>query len=290
MVDLSELSIIIPFQYDSEDRLQNLETILRYFSMHFKNTDVHIIEGGKSSHSARLQAPNITYTYVGTTSYFHKTAYLNIGAKQSKRPYLAFYDTDVICKPTGFIEALNHIKNPTTPFAFPHNGVFLNIKNPTKQHFIDQFNFNALPSFIPTKVGETQNHVECIHLKSPGGATCFNRQFFLQTGGYNEKFISWGWEDDEIVTRFTKLGFPPIRTSTPCYHLHHKRGPNSSNTHVHFKQNFKEFKHVYSLTPAEVGTYIQTQLSGQLPQHVLDRLPKNSWLSPLQKVWWKCRV
>ena len=36
MINLSDLSIIIPFRLDTEDRTENLKTVLRYFETFFE--------------------------------------------------------------------------------------------------------------------------------------------------------------------------------------------------------------------------------------------------------------
>ncbi len=46
MIPLKDLSIIIPFQYDSQDRLEDLKYILYYLKKYFVDYEIILIESG----------------------------------------------------------------------------------------------------------------------------------------------------------------------------------------------------------------------------------------------------
>jgi hypothetical protein len=277
-ISLADLSILIAIRLDGDARKANLKTVLRYFTHFFTDLDIIVIEsGGRFLEDFLSPFPDVTYHALENETSFHKTKYFNLGARLSERPYISCYDADVLFDPTSIQAALDYLKSdPTHFFCFPYNGEFWDIQDPQKQLICETFDFSRVP-----EVGT------CIHPNSPGGATFFQKNAFLEMGGYNETFISWGWEDDEIVLRFTKLGFPPARMPGICVHMHHPRGPNSSDTHPHFQRNFHTYKTLFRKTPLELCHYIQTVLKAPVPELVK---PRAAQLEPLWLLKWVYKV
>ncbi len=99
--DLSQITFVIPFFYDSPERLENLNCILKFLRTNFE-TNVIIVESG----SIKVEdMPNgWIYTTIGTKKLFtkvddgifYRTKQINIGIKAAKTPFVAIYDTDVI--------------------------------------------------------------------------------------------------------------------------------------------------------------------------------------------------
>jgi len=74
-------------------------------------------------------------------------------------------------------------------------------------------------------------------------SSAFGHIFFAKTEAYlraygeNENFVSWGAEDIERFTRFSKLGFKVMRFPYPVVHLEHPRGLDSGKSNPHFQSN-----------------------------------------------------
>jgi hypothetical protein len=287
---LSDLSIVIPFKYDSPDRLANLETVISYFRVFFTDIDLIILEVGDAPYfKPREENQDIQYRFIllSPGTFLHRTALLNQGAKQSKRPYVTLYDTDVIFPPQAILDTVSYLRtHPEAVFGSPYQGICWEVQGEAKNQFIQTFDFSSVPMDISPKVGVCINDFTCIHTQSLGGATFFRRAPFLMAGGYNERFISWGWEDNEIVTRFSKLGFPPFRISNPyCIHLSHPRTIDSQGTHPFFKTNYQEYKRVKRMNPIQLCGYIQTKLGGTLSEALIqDIQDQYNRLSIWQKI------
>ena len=82
----------------------------------------------------------------------------------------------------------------------------------------------------------------------------------------NEKFIGWGYEDNELIERFTKLDYKIGRVPGPLYHLDHPRKSVSSYNSLKkmfgyfknpiLKNNKREFKKVKSMSKKELLKYV----------------------------------
>ncbi len=284
-LDLSALTIVVPFRYDFPQRRENLETVLRFFDHFFDHLHVVVIEtGAPTGQDLTTRYPWLAYHFLPSESTFHRTRYFNMGAKLSTRELVACYDTDVLFRPAAIMAAMSYLQSdPSHWFCFPYNGQFWTVSGEFRAQIMETFNFDQV----------AQRSV-CVHPMSQGGATMFRRAEFLSLGGYNEKFISWGWEDNEIVTRFSRLGCPPYRVPGEiCVHLDHPRGENSSDTHGYFQQNFKEFRRVFRMVPSEVCRYIEAELGGSLSPEIVRRASRLDppWgLRWLFKLWWRVRV
>ena len=57
----------------------------------------------------------------------------------------------------------------------------------------------------------------------------------------NEKFISYGYEDDERYHRFNMCS-DVVRINDTVFHLEHKRSQNSWFTNPHIEDNRKEWE------------------------------------------------
>ena len=267
MIDLSDLSVIIPYRFDFIDRENNLKAILRYFEKFFTGYEIIILESAPVKKGAFLEEyPNIRYSYEKSDGLLHRTKMLNDGAKSSTRSYVSLYDTDVVFHPEAVRTTIKKLREGS-PFVFPYNGVVLALEKP-HDWFVGDFEFSSCPvlpkgghrGLVGTRYGAKSNFVYS-HFNSDGGATFFNRDLFLEFGGYNEKFISWGWEDNEIVTRFTKLGYPPIKIDgANMIHLEHKRGEDSSRSHAQYLVNQREWSRVVKMNKLQLERYIQNEL------------------------------
>ena len=86
----------------------------------------------------------------------------------------------------------------------------------------------------------------------------FDRKSYINGGIENEKFVSWGKEDEERFIRFSKLGYKWKRLPGFAYHLYHTRGISSSNLNPLLDNNTEECRRIESLTPDELRGEIKT--------------------------------
>lgn len=223
---LSDLSIVIPFRFDTRDRLENLETVVRFFTASFDHVDIVILEEGANLRGNHLgEITGVRYHGSVNPGPFHRTRLLNLGIEQlSRRRFAAAYDTDVLLYPAAVSMALQLLRDDA-PVVYPYNGQFFDVRGRLRRLLIQSATPDSLPAdAVLAETGDFGRNLVCLNRNSVGGAVFYDRQAFIDCGGYHEGFVSWGFEDTELIERIEKLGYSRKRIeSHPLLHLAHKR-------------------------------------------------------------------
>jgi predicted glycosyltransferase involved in capsule biosynthesis len=247
MIDLTDVTFNIPFKIDTPERVRNLNIILDYLTTNFKtnillcenDTDQKFDTQGKYN---KLFIPRGDYL-------MHRTHCLNQMAMKSSTPIIVNYDTDVLFPVAQYVQSVKVIRENKYDMVYPYDGRFIDLQEP---HITNIKNTRSVENLTP-------NNGNLIHPKSVGGAIFWNKQKFIEGGMENERFISWGWEDNERLHRFGVLGYRISRVEGVLYHLTHPRSPNSANTqHKAYFDNEKEYHRILSLSKDALRQQIST--------------------------------
>jgi predicted glycosyltransferase involved in capsule biosynthesis len=160
--------------------------------------------------------------------------------------YLIAGDTDVIVDPKFILEAKDNLERDVLlGIVYPYNGMFIHLKQPMFEKFqIDQSLvdlFDKSQTLKPIPYDQDENFLVA-HPHSKGGMVMFSKDAFVECNGYNPNFKGWGYEDDEILTRFQKIGFRIGRVedkSAIAWHLPHEntvreKHPYYDNNGIHY--------------------------------------------------------
>ena len=251
MIDLSDLTFIIPIRIDSMDRFLNLKCVLNFFYTNFKTN--LIISEDDATQKFNFNPPHnssIAYEYQflkNESGIFHRTKILNSMIRQAKTPYIANYDCDVLLPLPIYQEAYNLLVD--FGFVYPYSGLFLDVPPSFKDKLI-----SGAISVQDIPVGECRS----VSTDSVGGAIFVRRDTYIASGMENEHFQSWGLEDLERFARWHKLGFKIARLDNPLYHLAHPRPPNSNFSNPYYEANKREYERVSRMDTHELRAYIHT--------------------------------
>lgn len=247
MIDLKDITFTIPFRYDSEDRIRNLRTVIAYLNKYFE-TNIHVME---ESHERRFtDTGKFQYTFIQTNDPFmHRTRCLNLMAKQATTPFIANYDTDALLPTRQYIESVFLLRNNAYDMIFPYGGKFINYIPPVLDKIVNNLSLD----------GVEEHHGHMIHPNSVGGAIFWNKQKFIECGMENENFKSWGFEDNERIVRFTRLGLRIWRVPGMLYHMNHPPSMNSANTSTdQYQRNQTEFNKVNGMDAGMIRNYMKS--------------------------------
>lgn len=248
MINLTDVTFIIPVNFDSEDRKTNFKITINYLLRNFE-TNIIVMESSSSSNEEFVKSVSDKITYVfhkNDSNIFHRTKLLNEMTKLSKTNIVVNYDVDVVFKPEQYIESRDMLLNGFD-FCFPYGGKFYDINreffNLVETDNLDSIDLNRCTLFNPNSVG---------------GAFFFNKDKYMGIGLENENFISWGYEDWERIVRVEKMGFKILRIDGNLYHLTHHRNSNSDERNPYYNQNGNEFNKIKNMGKDELKEYIQT--------------------------------
>lgn len=271
MIDLGDLTIVIPFYCDAIERRENLSAIISWFRANTTGLDILVIEQAATHQTIPLAG--VRQVFTNNQNVFHRTHLLNWGmCELSTRPFVSSWDADALAHPQALASALETLRSGAS-FVFPYDGRFLDVRGSRRDVIITQG--EAHSAFEAARIGDRD--IVLLNANGVGGAPMFDRKRFMECGGYNERFVSWGYEDAELVDRFARLGTPYTRVDTyPLLHLSHPRGQTSSTKNPYFRDNAREWARMKRLDTAQLKAEIA---SGALR---VSSLPKPSIAARLE--------
>ncbi|WP_298380743.1 tetratricopeptide repeat protein [Azospirillum sp.] len=239
--DLRDVTFLIPFRADSADRKRNLRWIVAYILKHADTTILIGEDKNGPSDAADALGPELAarcrhlHLTGNDTAYTHKAFLINRMAEAAETPIVALHDTDIVVDPVQYVLARDAVRRGDG-LVFPYNGWFFWIMGREVHRFGHTLSAAPLNAMCP--------RFPLMHRSSPGGSAFFDRVRLFAAGGYNENFLSWGYEDDEIVVRFRRLGLTVERTPGPLYHLEHARPENSTDQNPFIDANRAELERI----------------------------------------------
>lgn len=253
------LSIVIPVRIDSEERLANLQAVVR-FLLYCTESPIIILEADTKSCVWGLEESNriLLVFKKDDDVIFHRTKYINELLELAQTPFVGVWDTDIILNPRYIREALVLMEQGCA-MCLPYSGKCIFLYEETS----NLVRHSVTTLFQDEHIGVLEGF--CLSRPSVGGAYIVNRVQYISSGGENEMFYGWGPEDAERVKRIEILGHQVMRTEGCFYHLHHPRGINSTlGNDTRSVQNLNEFCKVCSLLPKELIRYTSKMRSGTL--------------------------
>lgn len=230
MIDLKDVTFIVPARIEHQNRIENL--IIMTDNL-LKNFDCKIIvcESDKEEKIPKLRK-EIEHIFIkDDNAYFHRTKILNFLLRKSKTDIIVNQDTDVFVPNNNLLESVNYIRSNIRDVVYPYGGVFLDIdRNEVNQ---------VLKTYKPNKR-------TVLHPNSLGGMFLISKEKYIAAGGENEDFISWGFEDDERYIRFTRLGYKIGRTKNDLFHINHYRDCNGGFSNPFCDHNKNQLNKVKS--------------------------------------------
>lgn len=257
MIDLKDTTFNIPLRFDSKERQENVELVIDYLNTFFK-TQVTICEESVQPRFEYLKKKGCRYVYVQSNSpVLHRTKCLNLLTDISSTPIICNCDSDVLFKVDQYVDAVENIRKNSFDGCFPYGGKFYD----TPRKFIPLIRESLSLDAVQEK------NCRLLNSRSLGGAIFWRKQAFIEGGMENEKFLGWGYEDNELILRFKRLGYRIGRTEGDLFHLHHpRRSINSFNSfrktmgylkNPVLRQNKREFKKIKSMTQDDLRRYVR---------------------------------
>ena len=282
MHDLNGITFLTFVRLDNEERKANLKAMHSFYRNNCENYQHIFIEDDKE--------PKVTDTidlgkddvvvFSKSDTEWRKGEGFNKGIKLAKTNILNFIDTDIIIDPNQLLETADRLwEDDNAGLMYPYNGLFLCAEKPLKDKFCETLNYEELlviPEAVELYTGikdnnftdqmsyvnKVYNDILIGHMASKGGCVMGRKDNLVKCNGYNPNFCGWGYEDDEVPLRVSKLGFNVTRVNGKgkvIWHLHHFDGTGSEKEKQPFyKENFDIMYFVSSSTSYKLKEYIET--------------------------------
>ncbi len=234
-----KLFSFVSFNYGS-DRIKHMELLCKSIAaLPEKDKDLAefmIVEKGEK-HFDKLRSNLFRYIHIDEDDTYNRSKCLNVGGFASIGKYIIFNDNDVPII-NGFFDACT---TTTKDFDFfsTYNTLHNLDRDSTENVFNDPQKYNF--GYRDTSVcGSRSYNVSGVH----GGSICVESNLFKNiTGGFDERFIGWGGEDNEFRHRCLFYAKKEGICNQNLIHLHHDQLNQFSNSN--YDNNLQILKECY---------------------------------------------
>lgn len=257
---MKDLSFIIPIRVDTEDRIDNCLTVLRFLYTHFPESEVLLMEQDSQVRTQRIQEafPTVRHDFLLNPDRFSKSVAVNTGIALSTRSMICMCDTDILLHPEAIRRATQMIRGHIKRVVIPHNRMFLDMSGELKAEIVaslDLEKYGRVRRFSDAPIRD-----DLMLRENNGGIFVADKEVLILEGGLNKKMISYGWEDSEFSRRLDKLGYYTFMLPEfNLVHLDHRRGPDSQINEM-FNVNRKEFEKISAMSRRALRRYVETDL------------------------------
>lgn len=249
-MNLLDVSFLIPIRIDSDSRLENLYMVTKFIDKYF-NTNLIILESDVESKVDRNALPkSCQYHFEFDDNHFlHRTKSINWLIRKCVSNIIAIYDCDVILPVDQIMKAVQQLRDGHVECIYPFDGTFVNVDILFKKMFEKILD----PELLYTNAEKFLT----VTKRSFGGAVFLLRNEYLNAGGENEFFESWGPEDLERRKRLSILEYRIDRVKGPIFHLPHERKDNSGYQHYGTKEKYMtEYFRICNMKINQLQQYI----------------------------------
>lgn len=244
-----KVSLIITYR----QRETHLKTQLAWWHLqknhgwlaHFEVILVEVSESASAWVQTALQTTHLSYVHCPAGGIFHKTKALNLGLSLAQGEFVVPYDVDLI--PVGDA-LLRHLwiaeRSPdllTTGYRLMSNDETVEIDKIASA--LEQA--SVAPEDQPTALWK-----HLVRHEKFGVVPFFRRDRLRHIGGWDEQFIGWGGEDQDVIERYLTTGCHLCRCPEIVYlHLFHQ--PNRDWTEPQIVAQNRQ--HYYTKSSPDAG-------------------------------------
>ncbi len=225
-------------------RRANLDTVLRWLET-LRLGEVIVVEQDVAPTLGDIRRfAGLRSVFAYNPGPFNKSWGFNIGVRYSQGTLLAFGDADIVCR--GFPDAVAASRSGIAVVRAFRGVTDL---DETESEWLRQDlrrlhdpGFGATPA-DRTAAGE--------HVPLCGGLVIFHRQLPMLLGGWDERFLGWGGEDDAMGIKVRRAGAPSgVRDIADGFHLFHERANRTPDQMIHYQDNLALLRQLETLPDA----------------------------------------
>ena len=254
-VGIDDIDFICALKIDNEERQNNVDIQKEFYG-----------------------EDRIRYITDYTTDIFNKCQLYNMGATGSTKEYFCFIDSDVLIDTQYITNSINENHDGLT-VCYNKKCIYLDFIAKRKIHMdpIIQVVESCIPSdwFDETDEVNQANIIQSLgdrqiarydsgfvpNNDAIGGCLVMSRECFNDIKGFNENFVDWGYEDNEILIRAHKLGKTVTSLNDPraiLFHLPHEASVVMNNATETLASNEAEVHKIENFTKEQIEEYIES--------------------------------
>jgi len=234
---MARFSYIMTFRADLGARSANLRAVLGWLSP-LSGIEVLLIEqDGTPKISVDSLPPNCSYCFVSNEGPFNKAWGLNVGFKRSSGVVLGFGDADLLLDRAALMSFYERCRS-----EFQAVKPYDELVDLTREESLSVLEGNCKIS-VNRPLGLPNRESIGEYVSFCGGLFLMQRDLYEQLGGFDERFVGWGGEDDAMTVKLHRfVQRRGVAQNQVAYHLWHERNVASRYLHPHYKQNLARAK------------------------------------------------
>lgn len=242
------ISIIVPFKYDSNNRLENLLELLAYVKKYWNFDQLIISEMDESPKIVNLIPKWVDYIFAKETKdIWSRSKRVNLAIPLISNDITMILDTDVIVDNSCISASCDKINNNEIDAVTPFEKAY----HIPREIILKEMKIKE----INTKEFCENNRASRVFIAN-GGCFITKTSIFKHIRGMNELFMGWGLEDDELINRYSKLGYRYGRiNSIPAIHINHERTASCSLVENNFLNSLIEKNRIYLFNKEQILNY-----------------------------------
>ena len=241
-------------------RRANLDAVLLWLTA-FPQFEVIVVEQDVAATlAAPLALADAQVAFAFNPGPFNKSWGFNVGARLASTSILGFGDADVICGSVA--EAVEACARGVVAVN-PYRRLIDLTESESASVRAGQFNF------LPTRdhgAAGAQNRLGIQeHIVFCGGIVFLQRGAFAHLGGWDERFVGWGAEDDAMTRKIQRARVSAIELDSHiALHLNHQRDNLALKATPHYANNLRLLDQYRDLSDDALKRLceVQLQLSG----------------------------
>jgi len=251
MLDLSDVTFVMRYKHDSNERMYNIRSIINWLQTDF-DTHITLVEQSADSFALKDILGIQHIPFVSENKLIQMTAMNNAALGRVKTPFTAILDADACTRTSSIQKALYLLRSDIADVVYPYRNRFVNVP----RHI-----FEGSSNVVKSVLEGPLSTYPVVSITSVGGLVFASTEKYKASGGDNQKIEGWGYEDVERFSRWNKLGLRVLQGTAQediLFHLDHPRGINSGYDHEMISMNQAEYEKVFQMPQSQLKAYIRT--------------------------------
>jgi len=212
-VDLKDVTFLLILKIDSDEQIENTNTVVRYLTKNFRTTII-ILEADEFQHYfPEIESDEVKYDFVKDNCVgLQKNRWINYLFPEIKTPLFSVWDIDTIVPEKQVIDGINILRSGNSIMNLPYDGRIC---------YCDKLMSNIFRRTL--SMDQLQKYKSAFELyegwNSCGSVFFADTKRYIKAGTENEKILNSKIADEERVKRLEVSGLLISRLGGPVFKL-----------------------------------------------------------------------